>query len=768
MTSKTNIFKAITGGVCVTLAVSLLSRFVAPILWPNLADWVWFVLSLVGSAAGGATATWLAQTSNLRPGLMVGLIVGVMALAMAVVVSDLAPRASLFGLVYLVIGMAMATLGAVLVKKRRSRRDSGSSGFVLLALFGLLIASPQPTHAQANGETAVLPHLEQFLDKTITTQLADLGIPGAAVTIVAGGETILTKGYGLADQAQNRLMDGERTLLRTGSVGKLITWTAVMQLAEQGRLDLHADVNDYLDFTIPATFPEPITLAYLMTHTAGFADQGEALFVLSAEKMMPLRQYLVELQPARVFPPGRTQAYSNYGTALAGYIVERVSGEPFADYVETHIFAPLEMRHSTLRQPVPPELRSDLAIGYGAGELSTLPGGFLFSPPYPAGAMSASAADMSRFMIAHLQNGRYADATILQPETVYLMHRRHYTPDPRLDGMGYGFMMQRSNGHDVLFHRGSAFQFNAGLYLLPTENVGLYVAYNGAGGVDAPQQLWERFMDQYYPAPVLPVPTPAPDAASRLADYTGEYHLARADFSGPATVFRLLEAAQVSATRDGYLQVMVEGRPERYVEVEPGLFRHEWGQGDLAFHTDTEGRQWLSLDGRPAFLNFTATSAFKAPWYATLSISALLIGLTLLLFILSGFGWLVGWLRHPGVKQPALSRAKGLLSLRLSRWTAVAFSLSFLLFLLSFASLVGDVDPAFGVPRLFFGEASGVELVLLLPWLAAATAAGLLGSVILVWRETAVALWPKLHLTLLSVLALALVWWLSYWNLLGL
>ncbi|MFO7684064.1 MAG: hypothetical protein R6X34_28870 [Chloroflexota bacterium] len=105
------------------------------------------------------------------------------------------------------------------------------------------------------------------------------------------------------------------------------------------------------------------------------------------------------------------------------------------------------------------------------------------------------------------------------------------------------------------------------------------------------------------------------------------------------------------------------------------------------------------------------------PWYATLSISALLIGLTLLLFILSGFGWLVGWLRNRGVKRP--------LTLHLSRWTAVFFILALLSFFLAFASLMSDVDPAFGVPRLFFGEASGVELVLLLPWLVAAAAVGL-------------------------------------------
>ena len=630
---------------------------------------------------------------------------------------------------------------------------------MLLLLIGGLWAAPVGAEAAVEGATAVLPDLEPFLAETIGAQLRELGLPGAAVAVVADGQLLFAQGYGLANQAQNRPVDGERTLFRTGSVGKLITWTAVMQLVEQGRLDLHADVNDYLDFAIPATFPEPITLAHLMTHTAGFADQGEALFLLDEAKMMPLRQYLVELQPDRVFPPGRAQAYSNYGVALAGYIVERVAGEPFAAYVEKNIFAPLEMNHSTLRQPVPAELASHLAVGYGPGDLGRLPGDFLYAPPYPAGAMSASAADMGRFMIAHLQDGRYQDAIILQPETAALMRSRQYAADPRLDGMGYGFMRQRVNGREILFHRGSTFQFNAGLYLLPEEKVGLYVVYNGADGMDAPADLWEQFMDRYYPGGETAVLPPASGDAQEIAVYNGEYHLARAHFSGPAKIFRLLESAQVMASRDGYLQLTVEGRAERYVQVEPGLFRHETDGSRLAFHTDDEGVRWLSLDGRPAFLNFTATAAFEVPWYASLSVSVLLIGLTVLLFVGAAVGWLIGWLRNRRAERP--------LPLRIGRWTAVAFLLGLLFFLIAFASVIGDIDPAFGAPRLFFGEASGLELVLALPWLVAVTAVGLFVSAVFVWRETAVALWGKLHLTLLSLMAVAIIWWLAYWGLLG-
>lgn len=632
---------------------------------------------------------------------------------------------------------------------------------VALTLAWLLMAlSILP--ARAVDHTPDLPDLEPFLDDVILAQLEELGIPGAAVAVIAKGELRLVKGYGYADREENRPVDGERTLFRTGSVGKLVTWTAVMQLVEAGRLDLHADVNTYLDFTIPATFAQPITLFHLMTHTPGFEDVGESLFVLLPEQMMPLRQYLIDLQPARVFPPGTVQAYSNYGTALAGYIVERVSGEPFTDYVERHIFAPLEMEQSTLRQPVSAPLSDHLAVGYGSGQTAMMRGGFVFMPPYPAGAMSASAGDMGRFLIAHSQEGRYGERAILQPDTVHAMQRRHFAPDPRLDGMGYGWMMQRVNGHEVIFHRGSTFQFNAGIYLLPGEDVGLYIVYNGLGGQDAPAQLWQRFMDRYYPGPGVEKLIPASDA-QRISTYMGEYHLARADFTGPAKVFRLLESAQVTAS-DGYLQLMVEGQSQRFVEVEPGLFRHEDRESYLAFHTDGNGTQWLSMDGQPAFLNFTANSAFQVPWYATLSVSALLLLLTLLIFILSALVWAFGALRRRGDRRSPLS-------VRVSRWLAVGFVLLLILFLGGLASIVGDIDPVYGVPRIFFGAPTNVDIVLLLPWGMAVLAGALLVATILIWRDGmrrgAIALWSRIHHSLLAVLAVSVVGWLAYWNLLA-
>ena len=634
--------------------------------------------------------------------------------------------------------------------------------FMLWTMVGLLALPAQADAADGRFDAA---DLERFFDQAVAAQLQAMDIPGAAVAVVADDQVLLARGYGVADRESGQLVDGERTLFRTGSVAKLFTWTAVMQFVEQGLLDLHADINDYLDFNVPAAFAEPVTLADLMTHTAGFEDVNEPLFSLSEADLMPLREYVTRYQPARVYAPGTVQAYSNYGTALAGYIVERIAGQPFADYVETHILAPLGMSRTTLRQPVPAHLASDMATGYGAGEHSHLRGNFVFAVPYPAGSASAPAADMARFMLAHLNTGQHDGAAILQPAAAEAMQRLQWSPEPRLDGMGYGFMRQQVNGHDILFHRGSTFQFNAGLYLLPAENAGLYVVYNGVGGQDAPAQLWQAFVDRYYPAPALAVLAPADDAAARLAAYTGEYHLARADFSGAGMFLRLLVSAQVSASPDGYLQVMVEGQTERYVEVDPGLFRHHERDEHLAFHSDATGTQWLSLDGRPAFVSFTATSAFRPPWRESFTLAALLIGLTLLLFIVSSLAWLIGALRRRAEKQPR--------ALRLARWLAVAFLALLLLFLVGLVSVVGDVDPAFGVPRIVFGAPPLADVVLLLPGLMAGLAVAMAVSTVLVWRESLrqgrrfAALGSGLHLSVLAGLALALVWWLASWNLLA-
>src|SRR5881409_3574079 len=223
-----------------------------------------------------------------------------------------------------------------------------------------LILGPSPPPAQVpavSPETSPGPELtkadfDTFLDALIPSQLRNRNIAGAVVSVVKDGQVLFQKGYGYADVEAERPVLPDQTLFRPGSISKLFTATAVMQLVEQGKLDLDRDVNDYLDFKIPEAYGKPITLKNLLTHTPGFEEQIKDLFTDRPEPP-PLEQYMKTHIPGRIFSPGTIPAYSNYGATLAGYIVERVSGQPFDNYIENHIFNPLGMKHSTFRQPLP-------------------------------------------------------------------------------------------------------------------------------------------------------------------------------------------------------------------------------------------------------------------------------------------------------------------------------------------------------------------------------------------------------------------------------
>jgi CubicO group peptidase (beta-lactamase class C family) len=324
--------------------------------------------------------------------------------------------------------------------------------------------------------------LGPFLDGLMPQQIEHADIAGAVIAVVKDGKLLFAKGYGYADVEKKIPVSPETTLFRPGSISKLFTWTSVMQQVELGKLDLDRDVNEYLDFKIPPAFGKPITLRNIMTHTTGFEETAKDLFVGSAEDLRPTGEYLRVHMPARIFPPGTTPAYSNYATTMAAYIVERVSGQNFNDYVEEHIFRPLNMTHATFRQPLPEALKPSMSNGYilGSGE----PKPFEFVQVAPAGSLSASAVDMTHFMIAHLQNGRYGDQQILKPETAIQMHARQAGWPRSMNAMCLGFYEQWLVGHRSIGHGGDTVSFHSNLHLILDANVGLFVSYNSPGRVE--------------------------------------------------------------------------------------------------------------------------------------------------------------------------------------------------------------------------------------------------------------------------------------------
>ena len=232
------------------------------------------------------------------------------------------------------------------------------------------------------------------------------------------------------------------------------------------------------DFRVPDTFAEPITLSHLLTHTAGFATRYLDTEVRDASELGPLYEVVINDMPGRARSPGILTAYSNYGAALAGYLVEQTSGMPFYRFIDENIFQPLGMTHSSFWQPLPPGYNSRRATGYFYKDGVYQAGQFQYFQLVPASSMSATAADIAQFMIRHLQNGRYGNSRILKESTALEMHRQHSTNDPRLPGMTYGFQERALNGQRLLVHSGGTRYFSSLVALIPEQDVGLFVSYN--------------------------------------------------------------------------------------------------------------------------------------------------------------------------------------------------------------------------------------------------------------------------------------------------
>lgn len=596
--------------------------------------------------------------------------------------------------------------------------------------------------------------LEAFIDGIMTAHMKQKHIAGATVAVVVDNRPMLIKGYGYANVAKQRPVDPAKTMFRIASVSKLFTWTAVMQLVEQGKLDLNADVNTYLEeFQVPATYAQPITLEHLLTHTPGFEDLVLGLFARSADEIEPLGTTLAERLPARVRPPGQLASYSNHGTALAGHIVARVSGVPWEEYIEANILEPLGMTSTLVRQPVEDEMPEEMSDGYEFERGRYVKQGFEYAPDAPAGCMSSSAGDMARFMIAHLQDGRYDTARILNEETARQMRSLLFTHDESLDGMAYGFARRTYNDLLIVHHGGDSLLFHTLLAMLPERGAGLFVSYNTATATGIRQDLLEAFVDRYYPVAATPndQPNQQPDEAAtstELERLVGSYGGLRYSHTTMTKLGGLLNTVAV-AEDDGELVLDGLGStPKRFVEIEPLLFREADEQQTIAFRQNEHG-QITHL--------FVSTNPYMAyrrlPWNETPRFMLLLVGGCGLVFLSAVVGWpwaaFVAWgaPRHTtGVSR--IATAVG--------WLASATALGWMI---AAAVVMEDAN------ELAYGITPLVEALL---WAASAIAVLValvfLGS-LLAWARGYWRFSGRLHYTCVLLAGLAFVWFLYYGNL---
>jgi CubicO group peptidase (beta-lactamase class C family) len=436
--------------------------------------------------------------------------------------------------------------------------------------------------------------LSAFFDGIIPYAIHRDGVAGSVIVVVRGDRVLFAKGYGYADLAKRTPVVADRTMFRPGSVSKLFTWTAVMQQVQAGKIDLDADVNNYLDFKIPPKFGKPITMRTLMTHSAGFEETILDLMVDKPEALYPIRDYLIKRMPDRIYPPGTVVAYSNYGATLAGYIVQRVSGEPFDDYIAKHIFSPLRMTRATFVQPLPKQFEPFMSKGYQTTASDT-PTPYELVEPAPAGALAATGTDMGRFMLAYLNDGSYQGGNVLKPATIKQMWTLQLRPAPNILGFDLGFYQENRNGLEIVGHGGDTNVFHSDLHLLPAQHVGFFMSVNSLGlpgsSEAVRQQIFRGFLNRYYPydAPQPPTLSTAKSDSARAA---GWYISSRRAERALRFVYALGQSG-ITANDDGTIQasgiVDPAGHPLKWREIKPFFYQEDNGQTHLGFALASDG-----------------------------------------------------------------------------------------------------------------------------------------------------------------------------------
>jgi len=629
-----------------------------------------------------------------------------------------------------------------------------------LILIGFLWAVPcfaQELPSSPQGLTDP-QELEAFLDDFFAKEMAKEHVPGAAVALVKDGKIFFSKGYGYADLEKKIPVVPDKTLFRVGSISKLFTTTAVLQLVEQGKLKLDDDVNKYLKrFQVKNTYPKPVTVANLLTHTDGFdSGWGIGAFARRASEMTPLGDFLAKRLPSRILPPGEIFLYSDVGMNLAGYLVEEISGVPFAQYIEQNILQPLDMRRSSFFQPLPPQLASDLAVGYKYknGTYERRP--FAFSNTAPGNGMIATVTDIAHFALAHLQNGRYGTARILNESTVRDMHRRQFTHHLSMIGSGYGFYEDLINNKLVILHNGRQNGYTSKLVLLPDHNLGLIVTCNN-NPTPLNDELINKFLERYYPVKEKPAPPSQvrPSSQELIQKLSGTYRYNRYPhhtLEKLAAVFGEAPEIPVIAGKDGTLSIYVP--QNKAVEVEPLFFRTLSSDTSMTFRQDERGRITYMFLGDSAF-----GALEKLAWYETKDFQVKLVVFCTLVFfsacVVGSMGWLIRRTRKPLSKTSKMAR--------LAQFLAVLVSALNLIFLIGLGLVVLNTD----FWEFFFGVPPAAIALLFIPPLTTGLTLGLLVFTVLAWKNQYWSAIKRVQYSLITLAALGFISFLNYWNLLG-
>ena len=604
--------------------------------------------------------------------------------------------------------------------------------------------------------------VEAFFDGIISTHMKENKSPSGTISLVYRDRIIFSKGYGYRDIEKNEPVIANQTMFRPGSVSKLFTWTAVMQLKEQGKLDLDTDVNTYLKtFKIKDTYPgEPVTLRHILTHTPGFEDGGVGYLIIEDfDKAIPLRDAMEKYQPKRVNPPGVQTAYSNYATALAGLIVSNISGMSFNDYINKNIFEPLNMNHSTFEEPLPEKLKNDMAIGYAyeKGRFTEKPFEIISSFG-PAGAMSASSTDMANFALAFLNGGSFEGTynidgrnysnRILQEATVTEMLTQNFSHDPRFPGMALGFYESSVNGNRLVGHGGDTQYFHSDLAIDLENDLAIFVSFSGTGGAKVRSVIVPAFYNEFFPVDLPPLSI-SEDFNERANRYAGSYAFWRSNFSTiEKAFFNLGSAVQVAPSSENTIIVTMEDDSRQFIEIDENLFQERGGKAKIAFQENESGEiNGMIYDSLPFM------SMYKISMWRGNSFNFLFIGLSVIVFLGVMLRLAYQWSIYRSLPKEEKHATT-------SAIVASGLNLGFFIFGIIALSVDGDTLLSVGFTPL-------MKFWLLFPILATIAGGYQIYQAVIVWKNNYWGIWKRIRFSIISLCCLFMIWFYYYWNILG-
>ena len=464
----------------------------------------------------------------------------------------------------------------------RRSLPSAVIGIVAIGVTFVTLGIARSTAGSQETDPVNPAELAAFVDSLMAAEMAREKIPGAGFVFVQNGRVVLQRGYGVADVARHRRVVPDSTIWRVGSISKVFTATAMMQLVDRGLVELDAPIDRYVRrIRVPPTYPESVTVRHLLNHTAGFDEIRPGTQAATRDGVLPLDEFL-QTRLVRIRPPGRTTAYSTYGITVAGEIIEEVAGVPFETFLQRNLWEPLGMRRSSIN--VPAALEKDVAIGYDVVGDAVVAQPWEWYHTTPASSVNATVADMARFIEAHLERGAADGARILTEPSALEMQRQQMTMHPSIPGYALGFNEDYAGDLRVLEHGGNVAGFSSLMVLIPTARAGFFVVNHHESSRLRDNLKW-ALLERFFPLARArrPVPAPPPAEQVRAERFAGRYAPLTSCWS--CQPVRTGSSMTVTANADGTLGF----GGGRWIAVDSLRFVRQNGTGYIVFRNDSSG-----------------------------------------------------------------------------------------------------------------------------------------------------------------------------------